>query len=122
MARRRKLDPEVPEVEVIPPGVAIIINADYLRQQARITRAIVVRTLLEDVLDQLVWAARSGQLEALVEIPTSKLDPRSVAEALADALKLRGINARPAEALVQSRFGEEKKLVVQATWREVYHG
>lgn len=98
------------EPEIIPPRKAremtVRIDATYLRMLAGCTRAVVVKVAMPSVLKELVWAARSGQFEAILEMPDcGKLDPLSCAEALCDQLGTLGILARPAKQQKQDRWG-----------------
>lgn len=111
------------EPEILPPRKAdeIVVRVDghHLRTVAARVRAAVVRTELPDVLDTLLWAAQSGQMDANVAVPhCGKLDPLSVAEAISEHLITLGIAARPAAEPVQDNWGRDsKRLVIQATWR-----
>lgn len=99
--------------------LAVRVDAHHLHTIAARVRAAIVKTEVPDVIDQLLWAAESGQMEARVVVPhCGKLDPLSVAEAISEHLLTLGIAARPASEPVQDNWGREGiRLVIQATWR-----
>jgi hypothetical protein len=111
------------EPEIIAPQKAgqmvVRVDANYLRTVASRVRVAVVRTEVPAVLDELLWAAKSGQMEAHITVPhCGKLDPLSVAEAISEHLVTLGMAARPATEVVNDSWGREgKRLVIQVTWR-----
>lgn len=112
------------EPEIIPPRKAremtVRIDANYLRLLAGCTRAVVVKVAMPSFLKKLVRAARSGQLEAILEMPDcGKLDPLSCAEAICENLGTLGILARPNRQQKQDRWGGiMERLVIQCIWRD----
>ena len=122
-AKRREPASNAVDPEIIPPRKAgeLVVRVDghHLRTVASRVRAAVVKTEVPDVLDELLWAAKSGQMEARVAVPQcGKLDPLSVAEAISEHLLTLGIHARPATEPVRDNWGQEgKRLVIQVTWR-----
>lgn len=121
--RKRRQAKASDEPEIILPRkageLAVRVDAHYLHTVAARVRAAIIKTEVPGVLDELLWAAESGQMEARVVVPhCGKLDPLSVAEAISEHLLTLGIAARPASEPVQDSWGREgKRLVIQATWR-----
>lgn len=116
---------KVVEPEIILPRKAdeieVRVDGGYLRTLAGITRAAVQATAMPEVLKALVYAARSGQLEAELMLPSFSraVDPRSGAEALCAGLQALGIAARPAVIDVADKWGSMREmLVVQVSWRD----
>lgn len=88
--------------------------------RAMLVRSAVIKTVLPNVMEELLWAAASGQMEALIKLPCcGKLDPLSVAEAICEGLASFDIMARPVKSDAQDRWGNiSRTLVIQATWRD----
>lgn len=127
MSRKRKSS-KADEPEVILPRKAgeleVRIDATYLRLLAGRTRAVARETLMPDVLETLVYAARGGQMEAFIALPgvVRALDPLSVAEAVCEGLIALGIAARPAQKEVAVRYGFGDTKVergIECSWRGI---
>lgn len=121
--KRAKRVSRAEEPEIIPPRksgeIEVRVDANYLRTLAAVTRQAVVKTMLPMTLKTMVWAARSGQLQARIEWPsTGAVDPESSAEAVCEALRGLGINARPAWVEAVDRYGSGKRLVIECIWRD----
>lgn len=125
MARRKKTV-AASEPEVIAPRKAceirVRIDATYLRTLAVCARAVARETLLPDVLETLVYAARGGQMEAFIALPGVEraLDPLSVAEAVCEGLIVLGVAARPAQKEVSVSYGYGGSKIergIECSWR-----